>query len=53
MIKTPCTWCVDPNATDPDDTLCPTHRAEAEGLSEDSLDRRDQAEHLDYLSTLD
>lgn len=36
-----CSWCVNPNAEEDDGTLCCSHLAEYEGLSESELNRRD------------
>lgn len=47
-----CTWCVDPNAEDNDGTLCRMHEAEAEGFTEDALERRDAIQYAEYLDTL-
>jgi hypothetical protein len=49
---TQCTWCKNPNAEEIDDTLCRMHQAEAEGLSESELDRRDDTQHAEYMDTL-
>ena len=44
-----CEWCVDPDAQEAKDPsrLCLFHEAEYEGLTVDSLSRRDRGEWLD------
>ena len=47
-----CSWCKDPNAEINDGTLCSSHRAEAEGITEDQADKRDAVQFAEWLDTL-
>ena len=47
-----CSWCKNPNTEINDGTLCRSHLAEAEGITEDQADRRDAIQHAEWLDTL-
>lgn len=46
-----CTWCLDPDSEDVDDTLCYMHQAELEGLTVSDLDDRDRIHYAEWLDT--
>lgn len=50
-IAMKCSWCTNPNAEVVDDTLCRSHQAEAEGITEGQLDKRDSIEYAEYMDT--
>lgn len=46
-MKTLCAWCVNPSAENWDVSLCHSHEAEYEGVSEAQLDRRDSEQYAE------
>lgn len=48
---TECPWCLDPDAEEWDDSLCPMHEAEYDGLSEYEAERRDAERDAEWADT--